>query len=121
MNLNAYRAASITVGSHRVMATHGPTCYHPETMTVNISTEIVFCHKLDSILDALHECGHSQQHRNHPVLFGLRHLWPVRLWLERDAWRKAHAYARILGFNKALEGRKAVSHPSYWKPRIFMH
>lgn len=123
--MNAYEAAAKIMGYERVNIVlemnNGRTCYHPETRTVNLLGDVSFSTKIEGILQALHECGHAQQHLHHPVLFGLRNLWLVRLWLERDAWRKAHAYAHILGLGKAVEGLKATAHPSYWRPRIFVH
>jgi len=118
--MNAFQAAEHTLGKGRVFITRGRTCYQPETGTVNLAGEICLSRRIENILAALHECAHAHQHAQHPVIFAFRNLWPVRWWLEEDAWRCAHILACQLGLGAMVKSVKICAHASYTKPQVFV-
>jgi len=91
--------AAIFAAGRRVLVTRGRDCYQPETRTIFLSEQTYRGTDAGAIYRALHEAAHARQHAGRPVLFALRNAQPIRLWLERDAWRQAAEWMRKTGLD----------------------
>ena len=120
LGVTAFEAAEWALGAGRVFVTRGRTCYQPELRSVYLAGAMCFSRRVECVMEALHECGHAEQHEAHRVLFALRNFWPVRWWLEEDAWRRAHALGEKLGLSAAARNVVRGADGSYSRARVFV-
>lgn len=86
------------------IAITGPV-YVPHPGIVILPPSVLQSSKSVDLFTVAHEYRHQYQHLKWPVLFALRWLTPVNLWLEWDANRIAIA---IVDQVSTVEDRKAV-------------
>jgi Zn-dependent membrane protease YugP len=82
------------LGCHKVRETLVGDCYDPKSRIVYLSYGTFHGIDTGSIYRAAHEVAHALQHEEMPRRFSLNWMWPVRLWLERDAWDRATVMMR---------------------------
>lgn len=112
------QAAIHFLGIHRVR--RGPRdCYHAEMRTVYLGEETWGHVDIWSQLRALHEVAHYCQHINWPLLFSLRNFWPVRAFLEWEAWNKAERMLLMVAPEIETPPKRRRK-SGYGKPRIFV-
>ncbi len=85
-----------------VCLTQGATAYDPLRKLVFLNYHDANGESGKAIGNALHEVAHQRQQIEQPCLFAFRHFAPVRKWLERDAWARAEAMAKLIG--KQIDG-----------------
>ena len=94
--MSGAQAARNCIGHDRVKETLCDDCYDPRTGCVFLSCGTFHGIDAGSIYRALHEAAHAQQEDQMPLRFSLSWLWPVRLWLEHNAWNRAPVMMRRL-------------------------
>lgn len=116
--MNGAEAAASVVGRERVRVTRGRDCYHPGTRTVFLLEETYHGTGAGAVFRALHEAAHARQHLERPAWFALRNWRFFRLWIERDAWRRAEEWMRELGFEPGVaDEEKELGLRSYSRPQ----
>lgn len=104
----AGQAAIAILGAGLVSATQrGRDCYFPPTTTVCLTRKTFDGTDIDSHMVAMHEVAHALQHRFSPRKFWWSQWWPLRLWLELDAWKNAASMVIDSNLFPAIEVKHA--------------